>query len=154
MLKTITGIDMVQVPYQGSAPALTDLIAGRVDIMFDYVVSTSPHIQSGALRPLAVTIAKRMAQAPDVPTMQELGYPDATTGSWSGIFVPASTPDAAVDRLAKAASAASRSDRVQEQYRKFGSEQMTEQTSQMGKFVAAEIQRWKEIVTKAGLEPK
>lgn len=154
LFKTITGVEIVHVPYQGSAPALTDLIAGRVDIMFDYLVSSSPHVQSGKLRALAVTGSERMSQLPQAPTMKELGFPGATTGSWSGIFVPAATPDKVVERLAKAAEVASKSEAVRSQYERFGSQQVNQQTAEMAAFVTGEIERWREVTKKAGLEPK
>jgi tripartite-type tricarboxylate transporter receptor subunit TctC len=154
LFKTITGVEIVHVPYQGSAPALTDLIAGRVDLMFDYLVSTTPHIQSGALRALAVTAAERISQLPETPTMKELGLPGATTGSWSGIFVPAGTPDAVVARLVLAADAAAAAESVQKQFERFGSEQLPQKTAEMGAFLASEITRWAEVTKKAGLEPK
>jgi tripartite-type tricarboxylate transporter receptor subunit TctC len=154
LFKTITGVDIVHVPYQGSAPALTDLIAGRVDIMFDYLVSSSPHVTSGKLRALAVTAPERISQLPETPTMKELGFPGATTGSWSGIFVPAATPDIVVERLAKAAGAAAKSEQVRNQYQRFGSQQVHQQMAEMRAFVASEIERWREVTKKAGLEPK
>src|SRR5882757_7740702 len=106
LFKTVTGVDMLHVPYKGSAPALNDLIAGRVDVMFDYQVAVGPHIEAGKLKVLATTAPERMKTMPNVPTMAELGWKDMTTASWSSIMVPAGTPPPVVDRLAAAAHTA------------------------------------------------
>ena len=112
LFKTVAGIDMLHVPYKGSAPALNDLIAGRVDVMFDYPVSVGSHVEAGKLKVLATTAPERIRNAPNAPTMAELGMKDMTTQSWSSIMVPAGTPAPVVDRLAAAAHAALTSERV------------------------------------------
>ena len=91
LFKTVAGVEMLHVPYRGSAPALNDLIAGRVDVMFDYPVSVGPHVEDGKLKVLATTAPERLATLM-VPTMAELGLNDMTTQSWSSIMVPAGTP--------------------------------------------------------------
>ena len=92
LLKSMAGIDLVHVPYKGSAPALNDLIAGQVSLMFDLVLTAAPHIKSGAARGLAVTGAQRSAVLPDLPTVAESGLPGYEVSAWFGIFAPAGVP--------------------------------------------------------------
>jgi tripartite-type tricarboxylate transporter receptor subunit TctC len=95
-------IKMTHVPYKGSAPGLTDLVGARIDTMFDYPVAILPHIQSGRLRPLAVMGNKRLAVMPDVPTIAELGFPEAAASPWSGVCVPAGTSPEVIRKLSNA----------------------------------------------------
>lgn len=99
LFQSLAGIDMTHVPYRGSAPALTDLVAGTVDLMFDYPASSMAFIKDNRLRPLAVTYSERLSVLPDVPTIGEAGVPGAESISWGGLFAPANTPQPIVDRL-------------------------------------------------------
>ena len=94
-----SGTKMIHVPYQGSGPAMVDLLAGRVEMMFDNLPSSMPHIQNGSLRPLGVTSKKRSASLPNVPTIAESGLPDYEVTTWFGIFAPAGTPVQIVNKL-------------------------------------------------------
>ena len=152
LFKTVTGVDMLHVPYKGSAPALNDLIAGRIDVMFDYQVSVGPHVEAGKLKVLATTAPERMKTMPDAPTMAELGLHDMTTESWSSIMVPAGTPAPVVDRLAAAAHAAMTSARVRTHFEKFGTRAMTQQKAEVTPFIEKEIKRWGDVIARAGLE--
>jgi tripartite-type tricarboxylate transporter receptor subunit TctC len=152
LFKTVAGIDMLHVPYKGSAPALNDLIAGRVDVMFDYPVSVGPHVEAGKLKMLATTAPDRLRNQPNVPTMAELGLKDMTTQSWSSIMVPAGTPAPVVDRLAAAAHAALTSERVRTHFEKFGTRPMMQQKAEMIPLIEAEIVRWGDVITRAKLE--
>ena len=152
LFKTVTGIDMLHVPYKGSAPALNDLIAGRVDVMFDYPVSVGPHVEAGKLKVLATTALARLKTMPSAPTMAELGWKDMTTESWSSIMVPAGTPAPVVDRLAAAAHTALASERVRAHFEKFGTRAMTQQKAEVTPFIEKEIKRWADVIAKAGLE--
>ena len=109
MIKTRAGIDMVHVPYRGSAPALNDLLAGTVPLMIDSIVTGLPHVKSGALRGLAVSTSKRSPLAPDIPTIAEAGLPGFDASLWYGVVAPAKTPPdvvavlgAAIERGAEA----------------------------------------------------
>lgn len=97
------GIGMEHVPYRGAAPAMADVLGGQVGVTFDNIITTLPLVQSGKLRALAVSSAKRSAAAPDVPTLAEAGVPGYDASSWFGLFVPAGTPADVVERLNKAA---------------------------------------------------
>lgn len=152
LFKTVAGIEMQHVPYRGSAPALNDMIAGRVDVMFDYPVSVGPHVEAGKLKILATTAPERLRNVPNTPTMAELGFKDMTTQSWSSIMVPAATPAAIVDRLAAAAHAAMSSDRVRTHFEKIGTRPMMQQKAEMIPFIEKEIKRWGDVIERAGLE--
>ena len=99
MFASMTGIDIVHIPYKGLSPALTDLLGGQVQLMFSSVVAILPHVQSGKLRALAVSGAKRLSLMPDLPTIAEAGVPGYQTSSWYGILAPAGTPRDIVSRL-------------------------------------------------------
>lgn len=152
LFKTVAGIEMQHVPYRGSAPALNDLIAGRVDVMFDYPVSVGPHVDAGKLKVMATTAPDRLKAYPDVATMAEVGMKDMTTQSWSSIMVPAGTPSPVVDRLAAAAHAALTSERVRTHFEKIGTRTMTLQKAEMIPFIEKEIVRWRDVIERAGLE--
>jgi len=99
MFDSMTGVDMVHVPYKGLSPALTDLLSGRVQLMFSSVVAILPHIKAGKLRGLAVTGSRRLASMPDLPTIAESGLPGYEASSWYGVLAPAGTPREIVARL-------------------------------------------------------
>ncbi|MBR1156827.1 tripartite tricarboxylate transporter substrate binding protein [Bradyrhizobium sp. JYMT SZCCT0428] len=152
LFKTVTGIEMLHVPYKGSAPALNDLIAGRLDVMFDYPVSVGPHVEAGKLKVLATTAPERLRAFPNAPTMAELGLKEMTTQSWSSIMVPAGTPAPIVDRLAAAAHAALTSERVRAHFEKVGTRPMLLQKAEMIPFIEKEIKRWGDVIERAKLE--
>ena len=152
LFKTVAGIDMLHVPYKGSAPALNDLLACRVDVMFDYQVAVGQHVEAGKLKALAVTAPERMRGLPNVPTMAELGLKDMTTESWSCIMVASGTPPAIVDRLAAAVRAALTSERVSTQFEKLGTKPVLIQKAEMIPLIQSEIKRWGNVIEKAGLE--
>ena len=99
LFKSMTGTFMVHIPYKGSAPALNDLIAGQVQLMFDLVLTTAPHVKSGAVRAIAVTGSERSSALPGVPTVAESGVPGYEVSAWFGFFAPAGTPATIVNAL-------------------------------------------------------
>ena len=99
MFKRVAKVDIVHVPFKGSAPALVDTLAGQVSMMFDTIVTTLPQLKAGKVRALAVTGGRRALHTPDVPTMRETGYPDFEVTAWQSILAPANTPRAVIDRL-------------------------------------------------------
>lgn len=147
-------IDLLMVPYKGSAPAMNDLIAGRLDIAFDYAVSTLGHVQSGAVKVLGVTSQDRLEIFPDAMTMEEAGLPGATTGSWSGIWAPAGTPPERIDRLADAFAAAMESQPVQDAFAKVQSQVWMMRGDEMRDHVSTELARWTQIIEDAGIEKR
>lgn len=148
------GIEFLQVPYKGSAPMLNDLIAGRLDIAFDYAVSTAGHVESGSVKVLGVTSEQRLDLFPDAKTMIEAGIPEATTGSWSGIMAPAGTPPERIKILTDAFDTAMKSAPVVEAMARVQSQMVDMDGEEMGAFIAAERDRWSMIIEKAGIEKR
>lgn len=153
LLKSMTGIDMLHVPYRGSAPAILDLIGGRVQVMFDSIASALPHIRSGKLRAVAVASKTRSPLLPDVPTIDESGVKDYSAHSWLGIFVPASTPRPLIERLHKELAAALAEPAVREKFIANGFEPQSSTPEQLGSLVREEIDKWRPIVRKSGATP-
>ena len=122
LYETMAGVDLTHVPYKGLAPAMSDLLAGQVDIMFSSVVAITPQIKAGKLRALAVTSSKRSALLPDVPTLAELGLAGYEAGSWYGLLVPAGTPAEIVRRLNAESVKALRGGNVRESLSSEGAE--------------------------------
>lgn len=152
LFKTVTGTDIVHVPYKGSAPALNDLMTGRIDMAFDYALIVGPHVDAGKLKILAVTAPARLDAMPDVPTMVEFGLKDITTEAWSGIMVPAGTPEPIIDRLAAAARIAVMSEKNRYHLEKVGSRAMMQQKAEMRAFIETEIALWADVVAKTKIE--
>jgi len=147
VFQTATGIQMTHVPYKGSSPALNDLVAGNLDLMFDYASVLMPLIQTGRLIPLAITAKERLDIAPDIPTVGELGFPNAEFSSWSAIFLPAKTPSTIAKRLGDAIAQAMMSPEMLENTQKFGSVPFKDlRDEKLGEFVKAEVVRWRNIV--------
>lgn len=146
LFQQLTGTEMVHVPYKGSAPAVLDLIAGRVQLMFDNLASALPNIKAGKVRALAVTTAKRSSFLPDLPTLE--GF-DLTT--WWGVMAPAKTPDAVVERLAREVRAAIEAPEVKEKLRAMGSETPSVRTpAEFTVFVQRELKTYAELVKRSG----
>ncbi len=144
------GIDMQHVPYKGSAPALTDVIGGQVQLMFDSMPSAMPFIKSGKLRALAVTTEKRAQALPDLPTIAELGYPGFDISTWYGFWAPKGTPAPIVARLAEAAARALKVPQIVEQYGAMGAEPVGSTPAEFARYNATEGVKWADIVRKSG----
>ena len=151
LLKAKAGIDITHVPYKGSAPAIQDVMAGQVDMMFDTTVVAGPHIESGKLRALAVTSGKRLASMPNVPTVAET-VPGYEVISWQGIFAPAGTPKPIVDRLHAEIGKILREADMQERLGKLGMQGADMTTAQIGAFQRAEVAKWAEVIKTANIK--
>ena len=146
LFQQVTGTEMVHVPYKGSAPAVLDLLAGRVQLMFDNLASALPNIKAGKVRALAVTTAARSSFVPELPPLQ--GF-DLTT--WWGVMAPAKTPDAVVERLSREVLAAIEQPDVKEKLRAMGSEGPSVRTpAEFTAFVQRELKIYSELVRKSG----
>jgi tripartite-type tricarboxylate transporter receptor subunit TctC len=143
------------VPYRGAGPAIQDLIAGQIQMMFVTTPLGLQHIQSGALRPLAYTNARRAPFLPDVPTMQEAGLPGfVLDGGWYGMFAPAKTPAEIVDRLHREVQAALNSPEVLARFKPLAVEPVGTPPGEFKPYVAAQIKMYGELVKLAGIEPQ
>jgi len=154
LLKAMTGIDVVHIPYKGGGPATTDLMAGRVSMLFNSIPSVLPHLQSGRLKAIAVGSATRSPALPEVPTVAESGVPGFEYVTWNGLLVPAGTPRAVIARLNEAVVKALRSPELSQQLRKHGSEPKPSSPGEMAKFMRAEHDRWARVVKTTGLAEK
>ncbi|MDN8613918.1 Bug family tripartite tricarboxylate transporter substrate binding protein [Variovorax ginsengisoli] len=150
-----SGVKFTHVPYKGSGPAIQDVIGGQVDMMFDTTVVAGPHIQSGKLRALAVTSAKRLASMPNVPTVAESGIPglaDFEVVSWQAIFVPAGTPAPIVDRLHNEIRKILAQPEMQEKLKGFGMEPADMTTAQIAAFQKSEVDKWAQVIKAANIK--
>ena len=152
LLKAKAGIDITHIPYKGSGPAIQDVMAGQVDMMFDTTVVAGPHIESGKLRALAVTSAKRVPSMPNVPTVAESGVPGYEVVSWQAIFAPAGTPKAIVDRLHTEIAKILREPDMQERLGKLGMQGADMTTEQIAAFQKAEVAKWAQVIKSANIK--
>jgi tripartite-type tricarboxylate transporter receptor subunit TctC len=151
LLNARTGIKLVHVPYQGSSPALTDLLAGRTQVMFSPVSVVLPHIRSGSLKALAWAAPKRAAMLPDLPTVADVGLPDLDASIWFGLMAPSGTPQAIVDKLARALNDALRSEALRGQLGKMGYEPLGGTADDFTSYVGSELRKWAAAVEAAGI---
>ena len=151
MFSQVNGLTLQHVPYKGSAPAMMDLMAGRIDIMFDNIPLPLPHIKAGKLRALAVTAAQRSAVLPDMPTLAEAGVKGFDVSSWYGIYAPAGLPRELVQRLNAAFNEALRTPEIRDQLSAQGWAVTGGTPEQFGAFARAEQARWATVVKTANV---
>ena len=149
MLRLQTGIQILHVPYKGTPPALNDLIAGNVSFMFANILSVLPHVNSGRLRALAITSAKRSAIVPSLPTVAE-SYPGFESGSWYALFAPAGTPKDAVARVNEAVNRAMQAPEVRDKFIAQGAEPLTGTPQDAAAYTRAEVTKWAKVVKASG----
>ena len=152
LFKVLAGVRMVHVPYGGSAQALTDLLADRIQVLFTPASTVIQHVHDGKLVALAATEAKRAAIAPEVPTMGEAGLPGFDTGLWFGLLAPAGTPRAAVDKIAAAVNEALKSEAVDKALRPQGIDLLGGTPDAFAHYIASEMKRWDSVAQAAGLK--
>ena len=150
MFKVRTGLKTQHVPYKGSAPALTDLIGGQVQFMFDNMLSSWPQVQGGKLRALAVTTKARSPYAPDLPTMEESGVAPFDVSSWFGLVAPKGTPKDIVDKINKAVNAAYDKPEVKEAFAKLGASVEKNTPQQFSDMIKHEVASWAPVVKASG----
>jgi tripartite-type tricarboxylate transporter receptor subunit TctC len=149
LFKLQTGIQMTHVPYKGSAPALADLVAGRVEVMFDNLISATPYIQSGELRPLGLTGPKRRASMPNVPTLSEQGF-DVVVLSWAGLYVPAGTPPEVVEYLNAQMRKVGAMQDYKDRLSSLGVEPQVMSVDEMKAYTSAEVAKFARVVKASG----
>jgi tripartite-type tricarboxylate transporter receptor subunit TctC len=139
-------VDMLHVPYKGSGPAVTDLIGGQVDYMFDSITSALPHIKSGKLRPIAVTTQQRSSALPDVPTIAEAGLPGYELSPWFAVYMPAGTPRNVVTRINVALIEAMKTPEAKARFAAIGAESIGSTPEQLASHLDAEMLKWGKII--------
>jgi tripartite-type tricarboxylate transporter receptor subunit TctC len=150
LFNVMTGTRMVHVPYKGAAPALTDLLAGQLSLMFGNMASALPHVRGGKLRALAVTSARRSAAAPELPTMAESGLPGYEATAWFALFAPARTPATIVGKLNAEVNALLNLPDVKERMLGLGADAIPMTPHELGAYVVAEIVKWGKLIKASG----
>lgn len=152
IFKSMTGVDLLHVPYKGGGPAIADLMGGQVNMMFDTAASAMPHVRSGKLRALAIATPKRHPDFPELPTFAEQGLPDYAINSWYSLHAPAGTPREIVQRLHAEVVSALRSPDVVEKLRALNADPGGMPPDEFGAFVRAELERYGQVIRKAGIK--
>jgi tripartite-type tricarboxylate transporter receptor subunit TctC len=152
LFNSMAGVDIVHVPYKGSAPAVTDLMGGQVDIMFDSLSSAKPYIETGKLKALAVTTTKRSKAFPNVPTVAESGLPGYELSGWYAVFVPGKTPKPIVDRLHSELVKALKQDDVRSRFALIGAEPVGSSPQELAATLKTETARWEKIVRERNIK--
>jgi tripartite-type tricarboxylate transporter receptor subunit TctC len=147
------GVTMTHVPYRGSAPALQDLVGGRIDVMFDNASTAMPQVAGGTARAIAVTTSKRIAALSDVPTVAEQGLPGYELANWWAFVAPAGTPASVVSKLSADIRAVLRQDGTRQSFQAISGDVIASTPEVLSAHLAAEVARWKVIIAKAGIEP-
>ncbi len=150
--KMVAGIDMLHIPYKGSAPAVTDLIGGQVNILFDNLPNVIQHVKAGKLKPLAVTTVKRSSQAPDVPTMQEAGVADYEVSVWFGLLATAGTPPDVIAKLNAETVRVLNLPEVKARFAALGVDVVASSPDQFTQHLKSEIAKWGKVVREAKIK--
>jgi len=150
LFKLMTRTEMLHVPYKGSAPALTDLVGGQVQVMFDNMPSSLPLAKSGKLRALAVTSPKRSPSAPDIPTLDEAGVPGYDVGSWFGLMAPKGTPREIITRLNVESNKILNSQEMRERFLELGAVPLPMSPEKYGEYIHSEIKKYAELIRISG----
>jgi tripartite-type tricarboxylate transporter receptor subunit TctC len=147
----MTGVELQHVPYKGGGPAVADLLGGQVQLMFTTLPTVLEHVRAGKLRAIGVTGAQRFAGAPDIPTLAEAGLPGYEVSGWSGLFAPARTPRAAIDRLATESAKILKDPALRERFFAQGAEPAVKMPDEFATFVEAEIHKWRQVAEASGM---
>jgi tripartite-type tricarboxylate transporter receptor subunit TctC len=150
LFKYMSGTDIVHVPYRGGAPAINDLIAGRVHLMFESLNSIAPHARSGAVRPLGVSGARRSPGFPDLPTIAEAGVPGYAAPTWSGVIAPAGVPRPIIDKLNAAINRAIQSQTFRDRFAVIGDEPAGGTPEEFAELIRTDSAKWAEVVRRSG----
>jgi tripartite-type tricarboxylate transporter receptor subunit TctC len=151
LFKILAGIDMVHVPYRGGAPALADLLAGQVQIMFEFMTTSLPHVRSGALRALGVTSATRSPTLPDVPSIGEF-LPSFEATAWFGIAAPRQTPPDVIDRINREINSALADPRIRAKIAELGGQVIPVSSTDFVALIAADREKWGKVIRDVGIK--
>src|SRR5712671_7202809 len=154
IIAALTGVDIVKVPYKGAQPVYQDMLAGRVDLFYDNTTTTRPYVESGQVKALAVSSRERAPTMPQLPTLVETGVVDLEMETWFGLFAPARTPRAIVDRLRAELDKAMLSAEVRSRLETGSGRSLRMNTAETDVFVKAEVARWILLLRRAGIEPE
>ena len=149
---SLTGTKMIHVPYKGTAGALTDLIGGQINVLFDVVSSMGPHIKAGKVKAIAIASEQRVGEVSDVPTFNESGLPGFQSSTWGMLLAPAGTPKEIVDRLASEAGKALRSEELRAKFDKLGTIPVGNSPQEAAAFLQAEVEKWGKVVRDADVK--
>ncbi len=149
LFKLATGVDLVHIPYKGSAPAIVDTIGGTTQVMFPSLFTAYPQVKAGKIRAIGIAGEKRSSVMPDVPTLAEQGVPNVNVNQWYGLFAPAKTPKPIVDRLNKELNAVLKDKKNEKKIEDQGAEVETSTPEQLKALVQSEVIRWKKVVSTA-----
>jgi tripartite-type tricarboxylate transporter receptor subunit TctC len=152
LINVMAGVKLVHVPYPGSAQALSDVLTGRIPLLFAPASAVIQHVEKGQLKAIAVTQLKRAGIAPDVPTMAEAGLPDYDIGLWFGLLAPAGTPRDVIDKLSRVANEAIKSDDVRTALRTAGLDPIGSTPDEFARYIVSEVQKGAAVVQAAGLK--
>lgn len=152
LFTSLAKIDMLHIPYKGSGPAVSDLLGGQVNYMFDSITSARPHIESGKLRALAVTTSKRSPSLPNVPTISEVGLPGYEVSPWFAVFMPAGTPKPIIAKLRTALVDAMKQPDVRARFQTMGAEPVGSTPDELTAHLARETDRWSKLITERGIK--
>jgi len=154
LFDSLAGIKMLHVPYKGGGPAMTDLLAGRVAVFFSTVAVARPHLQSGKIKGLGVTTAKRALALPNLPTIAESGLPGYEVSGWYGLVAPSATPKAVIGRLHNVTQVALQQAEIKERLLGVGVEAVYASSAQFGEKINAELAKWDKVVKPLGIVPE
>jgi len=154
LFKVSTAVDIVHIPYKGGAQAMTDVISGQAEMMWNVLPSALPQIKAGAVRALAVTGKARSDALPDVPTMQEAGVADYTAITWNGILAPANTPKPIIAKIHDAIVKALQSPEMKSRYAAIGQDIAWSTSEEFASFIAEETARWNKVIKTSGIKPQ
>jgi tripartite-type tricarboxylate transporter receptor subunit TctC len=150
--KSVTGTELNQIPYKGSAPMVADLLGGQLDVMFDNLPNALPHVKAGKMRALGVTSAHRLSSAPSIPTLAEQGYPGFEVSVWYGLVAPANVPTPILVKINAELNKALKSEEVKENFAAQGVSILGGSITDFNKFFLAQDVKWSEVISKAGIK--
>lgn len=152
LFKSLAGIDLLHVPYKGTGQAVTDLLAGQIDLMFAPAQTVMPHVQAGRLKAYAVTSARRSSTLPELPTVAEAGLPGYEAVGWFGLLAPAATPKAVVDKLSEDANRVLREPEVVQRMAALGAEPAGNTPAQFADYIRADQAKWSRLMRERGIK--